>query len=103
MHGEIYTGTKFRVMQNIHSIHPTSRPDLFTKIEIDLNEETNDKQMVILKEKYRREKNGFKVKELRKYRYESKFCKADGQNRNAEKKLKCRNDPLASLTMRKIC
>ena len=31
LRGEIYTGTKFRVMQNIHSIHPTSRPDLFEK------------------------------------------------------------------------
>ena len=59
---QLYVSTREGKMKHIHSVHPISRPDLFTKSEITESAPRQPNAYVLEEEKYVRKDDGFKVK-----------------------------------------
>ena len=69
----MYASSTQRLMGILHSVHPVSRPDLYTKTLIQETTDIPNNALVLEEEKYLQEPNGFKVKRKRKYLYKSMF------------------------------
>ena len=57
----------------LHSVHPVSRPDLFTITEIHDRDQLEPGQILLETEKYLRDEHGWKVKRKRLYRCSSLY------------------------------
>ena len=73
---ELHVSTKEGRMRYVHSVHPLSRPDLYSKTQVDLSY-NNDNEYLVCENKYEREATGEKVKKLRKYKFTSVFTSAE--------------------------
>ena len=60
---ELYVSTKEGRMRYVHSVHPSSCPDLYRKTQVDLTYNNNNEYLVC-QNKYEREDTGQKVKKL---------------------------------------
>ena len=75
-------------MQYVHSVHPSSHPDLHRKSQVDLSYK-NENKYILCENKYARKATGEKVKRLRKYKFTSIFSSAENneqQNKAWKKK-----------------
>ena len=79
-------------MKHLHSVHPISRPDLFTRTLINSNTHIKKTSVVIEEEKYIREEDGFKVKRKRKY-----MCTSIFQTNEVEKKSELKRNCIIGL------
>ena len=73
---ELHVSTKEGRMRYVHSVHPLSRPDLYSKTQVDLSY-NNDNKYLVCENKYECEATGEKVKKLRKYKFTSVFTSAE--------------------------
>ena len=69
-------------MQHIHSVHPTSRPDLFRKIEIE-EKDLPCEEYTITQDKYVRQQSGEKVKKKKIFKFCSVFAVNEDNTRDA--------------------
>ena len=81
---------KRRQMGLLHSVHPVSRPDLFTITEINHRDELQAGQILLETEKYLRDAHGWKVKRKRLYTCSSLYQEANDTRDTQKENKKCR-------------
>ena len=81
LNSDLHVSSAKGVMKHLHSVHPISRPDLFTRTLINNNTHIKETSVVIEEEKYICKEDGFKVKRKRKY-----MCTSIFQTNDVEKK-----------------
>ena len=74
---EIYLSSEKGKMKYLHSVHPSSRPDLYTQEQIVGNDIDTKNSLVVEKQCYVRADDGYKYKKTVKYKYTSVFVNAD--------------------------
>ena len=72
---ELYASTIKGIMGILHSVHPSSRPDLYRRRLIDETTEIPKNALVMEEEKYLREADGFKVKRKTKVHLHQHVCR----------------------------
>ena len=93
LRNEVHLSSPKSKIQYIHSVHPISRPDLYTKVLINDQTEIKKNSIVMNEDKYVHDAKGFKVKTSLCYMYMSIFeC-----NTTAMKKIEPRRNRLIGL------
>ena len=84
--GHFFLSSEKGKMNVLHSVHPASRPDLYSKKLLAEGEKHQPNTIVVEEEKYLREADGFKVKRKRKYQFTSIFATTSATNDDKVKK-----------------
>ena len=92
LNSDLHVSSTKGIMKHLHSVHPISRPDLFTRTLINNNTNIKKTSVFIEEEKYIREENGFKVKRKRKY-----MCTSIFQTNEVEKKSELKRNCIIGL------
>ena len=97
LRNELHLSSPKGKIQYIHSVHPISRSDLYTKVLINVQTEIKKNSIVMNEDKYMHDANGFKVKMSLCYMYVSIFeC-----NNTAMKKIEPKRNCLIGLQKNK--
>ena len=82
---ELHISTTDRKMRYVHSVHPLSHPDLYSKSQVDLSYK-NENEYILCENKYACEATGEKVKRLRKYKFTSVFSSAEKNDQQTKQR-----------------
>ena len=94
---ELYVSSEKGRMKHLHSVHPTSRPDLYDKKRIENDTAIKKNSVIVEEQKYVHKPNGFKEKENIKYECVSIFMKADEDKEETQKKSDGKRNKLIGL------